>query len=70
MSVKKVTALPSGLCTVSMERDTATIGHESAAPKLVHLMHCGLKVGLVFQLPLQFYVKIGKSVFTCFINKT
>lgn len=28
------------------------------------------KVGLVFQLSLQFYVKIGKSVFTGFINKT
>lgn len=31
-------------------------------------MHWVLKVGLDFQLPLQFYVKTGKSVFTCFIT--
>ena len=69
MSIKKVRALPSGLYTMSMKRDTTTIGHQSKDPKTHNLMHYFLKVGLAFQLPLQFYVKIGKSDFTCFTSK-
>lgn len=69
MSVIEGGALPPGFAP-SVWKDTAPMGHQSADPKTRTVMHCVLKVGLVFQLPLQFYVKIDKSVFTCFINKT
>lgn len=71
MSLRKVSrALASRLCNMDMEKKYGNHRSLDPRPQPQTFAASCFKVGLVLQLPLRFYVKTGKSVFTCFINKT